>query len=234
MSGPAVTKTSGRAAPEKGRGKRVRITLGYNEGRGSDLEEALTMAGLSPSDFSTLTQVLILGALAWANGGGVMRTRDGLRPTLPGVEQGAGEPVPVAPATATSQRIPNDSATPRVSAPKVATNSAPASEASASKPLSAVTSASERVRTDVAPAPATVAPPVQKSAASSAPAPVAAPKASPTPAATTGARAAPAVEVVKAQAAESANDENGDARQDSVFDPMDVNLSELALPPLGM
>lgn len=84
MCGPAVTDAPQRQATKVPRGQRVRINVSYTTGGGSDLEEAFRLAGLTPDDSGAIAHIFALGALVWAQGGGVARTREGLRVVFPG------------------------------------------------------------------------------------------------------------------------------------------------------
>lgn len=207
MSGPAVTDSAVRDSSDKPRAQRVRIQLSFNRGTGSDLEEALRIAGLSPSDSGVMAQVFVLGALAWSQGGGVNRTRDGLHATFPAgvpAPEGLVEPRPVVAPT-----------------PPLAAKGRDAQEKTPARaePSKARTSVSPVVPAPAKPAPSTSLPPASE------------PRAVTAPAASTVAEAIAASGMRDAGPATDGDAAAAD-QQDADFDPMNVNIAELSLPPL--
>lgn len=63
---------------------RIRIHHSFIPGEGSDLERAIEAAGVDPKDSAAMTQLLILGALAWGQGATLVRGKSGLGLALPG------------------------------------------------------------------------------------------------------------------------------------------------------
>jgi len=207
MSGPAVTDSAVRDSSAKPRAKRVRIQLSFNRGSGSDLEEALSIAGLSPSDSGVMAQVFVLGALAWSQGGGVNRTRDGLHATFPAgvpAPEGLVEPRPIVVAT------PPPAAKGRDAQEKTPARAEPSKSRASASP---VAPAPEK------PAPSSVLPPVSE------------PQAVTVPTASTVAVAIAAAGIPDAGPA-TVGDAAAADQQDADFDPMNVNIAELSLPPL--